>query len=1064
MDIIFERVKRIVSELKQYRYTKKINIDEYLIKEGNYCDIESVNEAIIPWQDFSRGEFFGGEDCHHWFRTKVKIPKDYNGKKVAICFYTGEPAPLSVDNDGWDVYNPQFILYVDGKLVQGLDINHREVIISNEGEVGKEYQIDLHAYSSGKLNKTSELFGELVIIDDNVSQLYYDLQVPLLVTENLKQDDKKRIDMLRVLNETINKIDLRKPFSELFFKSVNEAIDFIQEELYEKMCGHEEMIATCVGHTHIDVAWLWTLAQTREKVTRSFSTVLNLMKEYPEYTFMSSQPQLYKYIKEDHPDIYKEIKERIKEGRWEPEGSMWLEADCNLSSGESLIRHILFGKRFFKEEFGVENEILWLPDVFGYSAALPQILKKSDIKYFTTTKINWNQYNKFPNDTFMWSGIDGSEIMTYLISTRNPYYDPNTHYTTYNGFIHPGAIMGGWERYQQKDLNNDILVAFGFGDGGGGATKEMLETGRRMNKGIPGCPKVEIGRVGDYFNRLGEKFDKEDSLPKWVGELYLEYHRGTYTSMARNKKYNRKSELLYQDLELLYSFAMFLGEEYPQQKLNDNWEVILLNQFHDILPGTSIEKVYEDSRDQYEKILTEGHSLIEKSLDIISSNIELNNTSIVVYNTLSFERSDIAIVDISNEFNNTLIQDDMGNNIPCQIIKQDNNYKVIFIAEMIPAKGYKVFKLKENDNENISKDEDELYISCSNLSNQFFTIELDEKGNIISFYDKINKRQILKENKKGNQLQVFEDKPMKYDNWDIDIYYKEKMWEVDEVQKIEVIENGPVRGTLRIHKKFLDSTIIQDMHIYKNIQRVDFDTFIDWKERQLLLKAAFPIDIQAERATYDIQFGNVERTNHNNTSWDEAQFEVCAHKWADLSEEGFGVSLLNDCKYGYDIKDSNMRLTLLKSGIDPQEADQEEHRFVYSVYPHKGNWKEGKTVQMAYNLNVPLYTKVKKAQEGVLPTKLSMIKLNKDNVIMETIKKAEETDDIIIRLYECHNKRSDVCVEAYIELDEVFECNMMEKELSKVTVDGNRFNFEIKPYEIKTFKLKSNRILNKGEN
>ncbi|GMQ58522.1 alpha-mannosidase [Vallitalea sediminicola] len=1052
MDITLERLKKIIAELKTYIYTDRVYIDNYKIKKGKYNSIEDAEQSVNDWKEFSRGDFWGGIDCHYWFRTTVKIPEYFVGKKVGVCFYTDEPKPLSVDNDGWDVYNPQFILYVDKKLIQGLDINHREVSIADEANAGQEYQIDLHAYISGKEKKTSELFGELVVIDETVRKLYYNLQVPVWVAENLEQDDKKRIDMMTVLNETINLIDLRKPFSDLFFKSINEANTFIEQELYNKMCGHEDVIATCIGHTHIDVAWLWTLEQTREKVTRSFSTVLKLMEEYPEYTFMSSQPQLYKYIKEDHPQIYEKIKERIEEGRWEPEGSMWLEADCNISSGESLIRQILLGKSFFKKEFGVDNEILWLPDVFGYSAALPQILKKSDIKYFTTTKINWNQFNKMPNDTFMWRGIDGSEIMTYFISTRNPYYDKETYYTTYNGFIHPGAIIGGWDRYQQKDINNDILVAFGFGDGGGGATKEMLETGRRMNKGIPGCPKVEIGKVGDYFNRLDQKFQGGSRLPKWVGELYLEYHRGTYTSMAKNKRYNRKSELLYQDIEFLYSFSMKLGERYPQLELNKNWETILLNQFHDILPGTSIKEVYEDSHRQYEEVLAEGKILAEEGLKKISSNIQLETTSIIVYNTLSFERSDIAVFDISKECVQPYIEDERGSSIPCQIIKENNKRKALFFAETIPSKGYKVFKIKNDYG--LSADSDELIVGSTQLSNKYFSIKLDENGTITSFYDKLNDRQILQQGKRGNQLQVFEDKPMKYDNWDIDIYYKEKMWEVDDVIKIEVIEMGPVRGGIKITKKFLDSTIIQKMYIYSNIPRVDFDTYIDWKENQLLLKTAFPLDIQAEKATYDIQFGNVERVTHNNTSWDTAQFEVCAHKWADLSEDAYGISLLNDCKYGYDIKDSNMRLTLLKSGIEPHEADQGEHRFVYSIYPHEGNWKSGKTVQMAYNLNIPLYTRIEEAHEGILPEKLSMIKVDKENIIIETIKKAEDGNDIIIRLYECYNRRCEVSIEFFSKLDEVIECNMMEKDKENIPINGKSFSFLIKPYEIKTFKLK----------
>ena len=383
-----------------------------------------------------------------------------------------------------------------------------------------------------------ELKANIATLDREVENIYYNIKVPLEIAVLLDDNDKKRVDILNFLNEAVNILDLRKPFSVCFTNSVKDSNNFLQEKFYNKYCGCDEVIATCVGHTHIDVAWLWTLSQTREKTARSFSTVLKLMEQYPEYIFMSSQPQLYKFVKEDYPEVYEKIKERIKEGRWEPEGAMWVEADCNLSSGESLVRQILFGTRFFEKEFGVKNKILWLPDVFGYSAALPQILKKSGIDYFMTTKISWNEYNKIPYDTFMWKGMDGTEILTHFITTSD-YQNPiKSHFTTYNGDLKPIEVMGSWQRYQQKDINNDVLISFGHGDGGGGVTKEMLEKARRMEKGIPGCPKVKIGKSLDYFIDLENKVSNNKRLPKWTGEMYLEYHRGTYTSMARNKKYN----------------------------------------------------------------------------------------------------------------------------------------------------------------------------------------------------------------------------------------------------------------------------------------------------------------------------------------------------------------------------------------------------------------------------------------------------------------------------------------------------------------------------------------------
>lgn len=1035
-----ERVQKICTELKNYVYLNKLPINDYKVIEGNYIGMEGIKNAKGEWHDFHTGDLWGGRDYHCWFKASVTVPKEFEGKVLAVNFKTFD--------EGWDAINPQFIIYINGEQIQGLDINHREVIISDCAEAGKVYDIDLCAYSGLVENRKATLYGELVTIDKAARELFFNLQVPIWVCEKLDKEDKRRIDMLKVLNEAINLLDLRKPFSQSYHESVDKANEYLRKEFYEGLCGHEDTIATCVGHTHIDVAWHWTVAQTREKVARSFSTVLKLMEEYPEYIFMSSQPQLYKFLKEDYPNVYKKIKEKVKEGVWEPEGAMWVEADCNVTSGESLVRQILFGKRFFKDEFNVESEVLWLPDVFGYSAALPQILKKSDVKYFMTTKIAWNEFNKLPYDTFMWKGIDGSEVLTHFITTSDPYQDKDSFFTTYNGQIHPGAIIGAWNRYQQKDINNDVLVSFGFGDGGGGATYEMLEVGRRLNKGIPGCPKVEMGTSKDYFKRLENKVKGNKRLPKWVGELYFEYHRGTYTSMARNKRDNRKSENLYVSAEKMSSLAMLLGKKYPQEALNKGWENILLNQFHDILPGSSIKEVYEVTKEEYKNILKNGNEVLEDAFSTVASKINLNKKSVVVFNSLSFERDDIASFEIPEGIDNVALIDEEGKEIVCQRIEGN---KAIFFAEKVPPQGYKVYSIVEAS----SKPQGKVQLSEKGAENKFFKIAFDEKGEIKSFYNKENHREILKEGLRGNMLQAFEDKPLNFDNWNIDIFYEEKMWNVDDVESIKVVETGPIRSTLEIKRKFSDSTIIQKIHVYNDLPRVDFNTYVDWKEHQVLLKTAFPIEINADKATYEIQYGNLERPTHRNTSWDTARFEVCGQKWADLSEEGFGVSLLNDSKYGHDVKEGVMRLTLIKSGIEPNPTtDQEEHFFTYSLYPHMGDWKNGNTVQMAYNLNVPLYTRVEEGHSGELPEQFSMAKVNANNVIVEVIKKAEDSEDLIIRMYECYNKRTDVTLELFRDIEKAVECNLMERDIDKAIFEGNKIYFEIKPYEIKSFKVR----------
>ncbi len=1042
MFYLLERIDKTCGEIAKHVYRDEINLENYRYMEGNYHNIDLIKNAPEnQWREFKTGDLWGGRDCHGWFKCSVEVPEKFKGKTIALNFKTFD--------EGWDATNPQFIIYINGEHIQGIDINHREIILTHDAVPGTKYEIDLHAYAGMLADKKATLYGKLVIIDMEARELYWNLKVPVDVCKELDEEDKNRVDMITVLNDAINLIDLRKPKSEEYDRSIKQSNEFLNEKFYGELCGHEDVVATCVGHTHIDVAWLWTVAQTREKVARSFSTVLKLMEEYPEYIFMSSQPQLYKMLKEDHPKVYEKVKEKIKEGTWEAEGAMWLESDCNVTSGESLVRQIIHGKRFFKEEFNVDNEILWLPDVFGYSAAIPQILKKSDVNYFMTTKIAWNQFNKIPNDTFMWQGIDGTEVLTHFITTTGPGQDRSSHFTTYNGHIQPDAVMGAWRRYQNKNLNNDVLISFGWGDGGGGATLEMLENGRRLAKGIPGAPKVKMGTALDYFKRLEEKVSNNKKLPKWVGELYLEYHRGTYTSMARNKRDNRKCENLYVALEKIDSLSMLLGNSYPQENINNSWETILLNQFHDIIPGSSIKEVYDVTEVEYKELLENVNELICDGIINVANKINLKDRSVIVFNTLGFERDDIATFDIPQDIKNPSVVNDSGEEIVCQRI--DGN-KAIFFAKSIPANGYKAFKIVESS---VNSNEKNIKLTTSYAENKFLSMKFDDKGQIISFINKEANREILKEGAIGNEIQAFEDKPMCFDNWDIDIYYKEKMWKIDDVQRIEVVEEGSIRSTLEIERKFLDSTIIQKIYIYNDLERVDFDTYVNWKEKDVLVKAAFPVDINAKEATYEIQYGNVTRSTHNNTSWDVASFEVCGHKWADLSEGDFGVSLLNNCKYGHDIKNGNMRLTLLKSSCDPNpDADKEEHFFTYSIYAHTGTWKNSKTVQLAYELNTPLFTKVEEAHEGELEDSLSLVKVDKENVMIEVVKKAEDSDHLIVRMYEFHNKRTNVTLEFFREISEATECNLLERDLEEVNIDLNKIHFMIKPFEIKTFKVK----------
>lgn len=1026
-----ERVQVICDQLKKFSKIQKVELTQWQVKEGNFLRPADAEAAAGDWKTFdSRTMHWYGPDRHYWFKTEFTVPEEFDGRPLWLIFHT----QIEEWDDG---KNPQFLLFIDGEIVQGLDMNHREVLVTDRAQAGRTYHVDLQSYT-GTLHSEFRLIGEAAEIDPQIQGLYYDLQVPVWAFERMDKDDKTRLDIEAVLNRTINLLDFRKVPSPGFSDSVNQAREYIKRELYENMAGFNEVIATCIGHTHIDVAWWWTVEQTREKVARSFATVLKLMEEYPDYRFMSSQPQLYVFLKERYPELYEKVRLRIREGRWEPEGGMWLEADCNLTSGESLVRQFMHGKKFFKEEFGVDNRILWLPDVFGYSGALPQIMKKCGIDYFMTTKLSWNQFNKVPFDTLLWRGIDGSEVFTHFISTLGVGQPAKSFFTTYNGMLHPDAIMGGWTRYQNKEINNDILVAFGYGDGGGGPTRQMLETSTRMDKGVKGIPKVRQEFSRKYFEELEARVKDSSRLPRWEGEFYFEYHRGTYTSMARNKRSNRKSELMLMDLELLSVMAGSAGIDYPAKELHGLWKTVLLNQFHDILPGSSIKEVYEQTAKEYARLAEKAGNLIKERLSALAG----KGTAVVLFNTLGFDRDDVVLL---NDMGVKSLTDERGTVYPVQ---QTADGAVAYVKGL-PSKGYKSFT-PCRDEQGRSEYGTPFRITGNGIETPFYDVRFTEDGNISSLFDKENSRQVLRDGKCGNQLRVYEDKPIYYDNWDIDIFYTEKYWDVNDIAAMEWIENGPVRATLEIKRNFSSSVVSQKIHFYAGSRRIDFVTYVDWHENQHLLKVQFPLEIHSDEATFDVQFGNVTRKTHRNTSWDQARFESCGQKWADISEGGYGVSLLNDCKYGHSVHEGNLSLTLIKSGIEPNpHTDQEEHYFTYSLYPHAGNWREGNTAQEAAKLNQPVYAVAGAGNK----LNFSLLSANAGHVMIETVKCAESGSSMIIRAYDYQNKRGPVSIKLNGKISRVTECDLLENELCNAEHTESSFDFYIKPYEIKTFKV-----------
>lgn len=1027
MYFIDKRIQVICDNLNKLRIRTPRPITDWQYKKGFFLYPSQAESEGGSWEAFDGNTMhWYGPDEHYWFRGSVTIPEELAGKSVWLKVRT----QIDEYDDG---RNPQFLLFVNGRETQGLDMNHREVQLFADAPAGETLQFDIQAYT-GTLHGEFQFLVDLYEQDEEINHLYYDIQIPLRAFSRMKEDDQNRLAIQTALNETINLLDLREPYSEGFYTSLRAAQAYVTEYLYEKMGGWDSVVATCIGHTHIDVAWWWTVAQTREKVVRSFATVLKLMDEFPNYRFMSSQPQLYQFLKERYPDLYQRIKERVREGRWEPEGGTWVEPDCNLTSGESLVRQFMHGKRFFKEEFGVDNRILWLPDVFGYSGALPQIMKKSGVDYFMTTKLSWNQIDKVPNDTMMWRGIDGTEILTHLITTMDPGQQVSNFFTTYNGKLHPDAIMGGWERYQNKEINNDILISYGYGDGGGGPTREMLETSVRMEKGIQGIPKVRQAFARTYFEELEQRVKNNRRLETWEGEFYFEYHRGTYTSMARNKRSNRKSELLLMDLELLSVLAVEL--DYPAAELDRMWKIVLLNQFHDILPGSSIHEVYEVTKQEYAQLQAEADGLVDQRLEVLAG----QGTGVTVFNTTGYTRNDT--VELSG-IDVEALADEAGRVYPVQRTKDG----AVAFLEDLPAKGFKTLRKTEAvqiDNPFTRKDD-------YHLETPFYSIVFDGHGHFSSLFDKENGRELIQAGKSANVLRMYEDKPIYYDNWDIDMFYTEKSWPVDNLIGMTWTEDGPVHATVELEYKISLSTIRQKIHFYAGSRRIDFETWVDWQQHQHLLKAEFPVDIHSDEATFEIQFGNLTRKIHTNTSWDKARFEVCGQKWMDFSEGHYGVSLLNDCKYGHSVRNGVVALTLIKSGIEPNPtADQEEHLFTYALYPHAGTWRGAGTVRESYFLNQSL-----RAVEGGVPnTVFSYASVDQKNVVLETIKRAENGDGTVLRLYESENARTNTVLHVPAGITKVYSCNLLEEIEEELSVTGGKVSFLIKPYEIKTILLR----------
>ncbi|GLX66609.1 alpha-mannosidase [Paenibacillus glycanilyticus] len=1024
MFLVEKKLKARMKELKKYIYKNSEPIGNWIVLED-----KSKNEKYPPAnmseaQPFLLGDTWTGRDYYLWIQTEVAIPKD--SEKILVFDFGESTEGATVGFES--------LLFLNGKPYQGVDTYHQEVFV-DESYRGETVQISVKLWSGleggGPKRPRTHQFkrADLVHIDKTTEDLFYLSSMILNAIQQIEGNNPVKYSLRNLLNDAFLKISWDAPGEQAFYDGIAATYEWLNTEI-SKIPKNELYEVGVIGHTHIDVAWLWRLKHTREKAARSFSTVLRYMDMYPEYTFLQTQPQLYKYIKDDYPEIYEQIKARVVEGRWEADGAMWLEADCNIPSGESLTRQILHGAKFIKNEFNKDVQYLWLPDVFGYSWALPQILKQSDIQTFMTTKISWNQYNRIPHDTFKWRGIDGSEILTHFITT--PVTGENTDwaedwYSTYNGGITPETVLGTYNNYRDKEINSDLLIAYGLGDGGGGVTREMLENRRQVDK-IPGLPSVKPTLAKTYFDKLHQTVEGTNQyVHTWDGELYLEYHRGTYTSQAFVKRINRKTELMLRNLEFLYSlYEQNKAADYPAEKLFDMWEVLLRNQFHDIIPGTSIEEVYQDHKEEMGQVW-KGMEQLQQELSYEGA------ASYQLVNTAGWSRN--TLVELPSAVEGSYYKED-GTVLPA--VHKDGK-TLLLIENCLPLSSQTILFEEKTQLQSVA-----VGILLNNgIETKFYRIGWNDNGHLVTIFDKENNREVLSGT--GNVLQLFEDKPIDYDSWDIDIYYQEKMEELV-FDSVEVIDNNVLFVDVKFSCKFKHSEVQQVMRLYNHTRRIDYKMEIEWGEHQQLLKVKFDVDVRNTEARYDIQYGNVLRPTHWNTSWDMARFETVGHQWADLSEHGYGVALLNDCKYGYDIKNKTMRLSLVKSGIHPDpNADVGKHQFTYSLLPHNGDYLEGRVVEEAWEINSEIIA-IRSDEPIILPFSLG----TKQSVALDAFKKAEDGRGWIVRIHNFTGGRQKVS----FNLEQGYcwnEVNLVERDLTD-SADGD-INVVLNPYEINSFRI-----------
>jgi len=952
------------------------------------------------------GTPWGAKWEYGWFKCDFTLPEKAAGRRIVLYMNPASKPP----EDG------ECLVWANGKIVGSYGWARRYITLTRNGIPGENFSILAEAYAGhgplvmggGPIRFGHESVPEpgktQVQVGENNFGIWRELAYQLALDFTTLFELRNRLDpsSLRVseidqgLKDVTLLIDLELPEAEML-ETVNLGRERLRP-LLECVNGTTAPTFYAFGHAHLDVAWLWPWAESERKFARTVINQLSLMEEYPEYRFLQSQPQLYLMLKNHYPELYDRFKQALLSGKVIADAAMWVEADTNITGGESLIRQIMYAKQFIKQEFSMDTEVIWLPDVFGYSGALPQIMLSCGCTSFATQKIAWMYHggDPFPYNTFMWEGIDGSAIPAHI-------------FTDYNSQTRPGSILDRWESRFQKEGVQSMLLAFGWGDGGGGPTRDHLEFLNRV-RDLEGMPRVKPASPDEFFADL-----KRHGLPKerYVGELYFQAHRGTYTSQAKIKQGNRRSEFALREAELWGTIAHTLkGHPYSPSDLKPAWQKLLLNQFHDILPGSSIHRVNEEALAGFSKVTDDATEITQSAIKACIHSKARD--SVTVFNSLSWKRE-------------VLIELPQGS-----------------VEVTVPACGWTTIDKK---GKSVSKRRHNVKVTETSLENDLLYAKVNHRGELISLVDKQTGIEMMAG--AGNRFCLYKDIPARFDAWDIDSMTETLLMATEEPVQLEVFQSTDVIGRIKISRRIHHSTLIQFISLRNKSRRIDFETTIDWQESHKLLKVAFPVNIHANEAIHEIQFGHIRRPNHRSRPFDADRFEVCNHKWTAMVEENRGIAILNDCKYGINVLGNTMNLTLLKSSMAPDPvADKGTQNFTYAFYYWNGSFGDCNIVREGYEMNLPVQ---------VLPGaagKASIFEINAANIILETIKLAEDgSDDIIVRLYEAKRSLTHCSLSTVLPIIKASQVDMLEKFLSEYPISDGKIELDFRPFEIKTLRL-----------